>query len=479
MKTYLNYINGTWMSSQSGELLDSIDPATGALVAHTQSSTAHDVELAVQTVSDAYTGSDWGSNSHRRANALLKWADAIEARAEVLAALLTSENGKPIREARVEIAGAIDALRYCAGMARNVFGRTFQPAADNFGFIMKEPIGVVAVITPWNWPVLLLFRDLAPCLAAGNGVIIKPAERTGAITAELLALLADIPAFPAGIAALVTGLGTVVGNALVEHPAVDMICFTGSTAVGKVLMQKAAAGVKKVALELGGKSPNLVFEDADLTRAIETSCRSLFMTSGQICMAGSRLLVHESVYEKAVDIAKTFAESLRVGHGRLETTDMGPIISEKQLDKVLHYIEQGRREGRVITGGYRLRGAEYDNGLFIAPTILDNLSPSSCVVQEEIFGPVLVMEKFRTEEEAIRLANITPYGLSAGVWTKDVSRALRVARQVQAGTVWVNGYNKSYAEAESGGYKHSGIGRARGVEGLMEFTETKHVNISI
>ncbi|WAH38006.1 aldehyde dehydrogenase family protein [Alicyclobacillus dauci] len=477
-RIYGNFIDGQWQTSISQKLLDSINPATGEVVAHTQDSTVADVDRAVTSVRSAFQTTDWGKNSHRRAAALAKWADAIDEHANDLAAFLTAENGKPIREARVEIQGCSDSLRYYSGMARNVFGRTFQPAADNMGFITREPVGVVAMITPWNWPALLLFRDLAPALAAGNGVVVKPADRTGAITARFFELLEGIDEFSQGILALVTGRGATVGNALVEHRGTDMICFTGSTQVGVQIMQTAARQVKKVALELGGKSPNIVFDDADLEKAITTSCRSLFMTSGQICMAGSRLLVHESIYEDAIQLAKAYAEQLEVGDGALETTDMGPIISETQMSAVLAYIEDGRREGRVVTGGNRLSGPRYDHGFFVAPTVIADLPTTSRVIQEEIFGPVLAVQSFQTEQEAIQLANGTAYGLTAGVWAENLSRAMRVAREIQAGTVWVNGYNRNYAEAESGGFKSSGIGRTRGIDGLLEFTEAKHINIT-
>ncbi|HHY67904.1 MAG TPA: aldehyde dehydrogenase family protein [Alicyclobacillus sp.] len=478
VRTYFNYVRGEWIPTISGEVLESRNPATGEVVAYSQASTVEDVNDAVNSAVDALARSDWTSNSHRRFKALLKWAQLIEEHQSELAIQLTMENGKPIREARTEVAGAIDSLQYYAGMARNVFGRTFQPAEDNLGFITKEPVGVVAIITPWNWPVLLLFRDLAPALAAGNAVVVKPAEKTGAITARFFELLDDVPELPKGIVTLVTGKGSVIGNAIVEHPLTDMICFTGSTKVGKGIMERAAHFVKKVALELGGKSPNLVFDDADLEKAVATSCRSLFMTSGQICMAGSRLLLQEGIYDRGVELAKRYAENLIVGNGMYESTDMGPIISGDQFETIMRYIEEGRRLGNIVTGGYRLEGPEYDQGYFIAPTIIEGLGLDCSVVQEEIFGPVLVVEKFRTEQQAIDMANATPYGLTAGVWTQDVSRAFRVSRAIRAGTVWVNGYNKNFAEAESGGFKQSGLGRARGIEGLMEFTETKHINLS-
>ncbi|MBF8377632.1 aldehyde dehydrogenase [Alicyclobacillus mali] len=479
MKTYQNYIAGTWQLSSSGETCDSTDPATGHLVARTQSSTKDDVERAVAAARSAFHATDWAMNSHARSRALAAWANAIESKQENLAHLLSHENGKPIREARAEIASAVDALRYNSVMARNVCGRTFQPSRDAYGFLMREPVGVVGVITPWNWPVLLLLRDLAPCLAAGNAAIIKPAERTGAVTAALVELAADLGLFPPGILQLVTGKGSIVGAALVDHPDVDMIAFTGSTEIGQELMAKASRYVKKVALELGGKSPNILFADCDLERSVSTACRSVFMTSGQICMAGSRLLVEASVYEQALGLAKSYAESLRVGMPLDESTDMGPVISETQLKAILAFIEEGRRRGRVIAGGRRLSQPPYHCGHFIEPTVIADVPVDCSVVQEEIFGPVLVVEKFESEEEAIRLANATRYGLVAGIWTKDLDRAFRVARDLQAGTVWLNGYNRNYAEAESGGYKMSGLGRSRGIEGLYEFTELKHIHLTL
>lgn len=478
VKVAHNYIGGEWTPSGGGRIA-SINPATGEVLGYIPDSTPAEVEEAINQTRRAWRESAWGWDAHRRFRALWDWAEAIARRRQDLATLLTQENGKPLAEAYAEIDAGIDSLRYYAGMARNVFGRTFQPAADNLGILLKEPVGVVGVITPWNWPVLLLLRDLAPALAAGNAAVVKPAEATGLITAALLEILHEVESFPKGVLALVTGRGSVVGPALVEAAGTDMIAFTGSTAVGIEVMQRAAKRVKKVALELGGKSPNIVFADADLPTAVATSCRSIFMTAGQVCVAGSRLLVEEAVYPEVLRLAQAFAQRLRVGNGLDPQTDMGPLISAEQLERVLGYIAVGRQEGVLVTGGYRLTGATYDRGYFVAPTVVSDLPAQSPVVQEEIFGPVLAVQRFRSEEEAIELANGTPYGLTAGIWTQNLRRALTVARAVQAGTVWINGYNRSYAEAESGGYRQSGIGRTRGLEGLMEFTETKHVNVTL
>ncbi|MCL6592889.1 MAG: aldehyde dehydrogenase family protein, partial [Alicyclobacillus sp.] len=366
MNTYRNYISGSWETSASGQTFASVNPATGEVVAFTQSSTREDVEQAVYAARSAFETSEWAFHSSLRSRALSQWADQIERHFDTLARLLTEENGKPIREARAELASAVDALRYNSVMARNVFGRTFQPAQDAYGFITREPIGVVAIITPWNWPVLLLMRDLAPCLAAGNAAIVKPAERTGAITAEIFKLMSEIEWFPPGILQLLTGKGSVVGNALVEHPGVDMIAFTGSTEVGVQIMERASRGIKKTALELGGKSPNIMFADSDLEQAVTTACKSAFMTSGQFCMAGSRMLVETSIYEEALALAKRFAESLRIDLPQYETTELGPVISEEQMCTILRFIDEGRKYGRVVTGGYRVTDPPLHKGYYIA-----------------------------------------------------------------------------------------------------------------
>ncbi|MBX6396083.1 MAG: aldehyde dehydrogenase family protein, partial [Alicyclobacillaceae bacterium] len=411
--------------------------------------------------------------------ALLGLAHKLEENLERLATILTLEQGKTIRESRLELEGCVDTLKYFAGAARTVFGRSIQLEPANFGVIVKEPIGVIGIISPWNWPALLMIRELAPALAAGNGVIVKPASLTPAISVEIFKLIDEVPHFPKGIVSIVTGPGSSVGSALATSKKIDMISFTGDTATGKNIMQMATSNVKKLTLELGGKSPNVVFEDADLDKAIPVIGRSIFISAGQICMAGSRLVVHESIKDEVVSRLKEYAESLKVGNGIYESTDMGPLVSQSQLELVEEYCEIGRREGKIVTGGYRLSGSEYDRGYFFAPTIIDDLSPDCRVVREEIFGPVLAVQTFSTDEEALALANDTDYGLSAGVWTKNLDRAMRMSKEIKAGTVWINTYNKNFPEAEFGGYKQSGLGRTRGIDGLMEYCETKHIHFEL
>ena len=478
-KVYYNYVGAEWTESSSKELLESYNPATGELVAYAQNSTVRDVEQAIDSVAEAFRQSDWGCNPKRRYEALLGLAHKIEQNLEYLATVLTIEQGKPIRESRIELKGCVDTLKYFAGAARTVFGRSVQLEPANLGVIVKEPIGVVGIITPWNWPALLMIRELAPALAAGNGVIVKPASLTPAISVEIFKLIDEVPYFPKGIVSIVTGPGNSIGAAIVTSKKIDMISFTGDTATGKKIMQMAASNIKKVALELGGKSPNVVFEDADLEKAIPLIARSIFITAGQICMAGSRLLVHEAVKDEVVSLLKQYAENLKVGNGIDESTDMGPLVSQSQLNLVEEYCEIGRKEGKIVTGGYRLTGGEYARGYFFTPTIIEELPANSRVVREEIFGPVLAVQTFSSDEEALVLANDTDYGLSAGVWTADLNRAMWMSKGIKAGTVWINTYNKNFPEAEFGGYKQSGLGRTRGVDGLMEYCETKHVHFEI
>ncbi|WCK52570.1 aldehyde dehydrogenase family protein [Aneurinibacillus sp. Ricciae_BoGa-3] len=476
---YYNYVGGEWTESSSKEYLESINPATGEFIGYSQKSTVEDIEMAIDSVYDTFQTSDWGYNPKRRYEALLGLAQKMEENMQHLARVLTMEQGKTIRESRLELAGCVDTLKYFAGAARTVFGRSIQLEPNNYGVIAKEPLGVVGIISPWNWPALLMIRELAPALAAGNGVIVKPASLTPAISVEIFKLIAEVPQFTKGIVSIVTGPGRSIGAAMGTSKKIEMISFTGDTSTGKTIMEMATSNIKKLALELGGKSPNVVFADANLEKAIPLIGRSIFISAGQICMAGSRLLVHESIKDEVIVKLKDYAENLIVGNGLLESSDMGPVISQSQLDLIEEYCQIGRREGKVITGGYRLTGEDYDKGYFYAPTIIDELLTNSRVVQEEIFGPVLAVQSFSTDAEALALANATDFGLSAGVWTTDLNRAMKMSKGIKAGTVWINTYNKNFPEAEFGGYKQSGLGRTRGIDGLMEYCETKHIHFEI
>lgn len=427
-----NFIDGQWGSALSEETMESFNPATGEVIGLSQKSGVEDMKIAIAAARTAFETSDWKSNSTRRSDALMQWAQKLSERKEELARLLTLENGKSIRESRIELSACIDTLKYYAGMARSVFGRSINLSATSYGIIDKDPIGVVAIISPWNWPAMLMIREIAPALAAGNTVILKPASRTPLISVALVSLIDNVKEFPAGTVNIVTGPGALIGNELALNGDVDAISFTGDTSTGKTLMKQAAEKVKKLALELGGKSPNILFADANLAKAIPILAKSIFITAGQMCFAGSRVIVHESIHKQVVEGLKQEAEKLKVGNGIDETTDMGPVISESQLQRVLQYCQIGQQDAKLITGGKRLTGGIYDQGYFLEPTIFDEVPIESRLAQDEIFGPVLAIQVFKDEEEAIALANGTIFGLAAGVWTQDVSRAMRVAKKVQS-----------------------------------------------
>ncbi len=460
----------------SDEPLESRDPATGELVATVGVSTAEDVAVAVDQANAAWSRGGWRSDGAQRARVLYGFAQALRANQERLAELLTREQGKTIHEARLEIAGSAEMTEYYAGLARAVYGRSMVLKDDVQSVVLREPIGVVAVITPWNWPLTLLVRSLAPALAAGNACIVKPASFTPAITVEALELLNGQREMPPDILSCVIGSGSKVGDALVGSDGVDMIAFTGETQTGINVMKRAAEGLRKVALELGGKSPNIVFADADMDKALAGTENAIFTTCGQICTAGSRLLVEERAYDEFIDRLAEMTRRLRVGDGLVESSQLGAVVSAGQQRTILEYVDAGKKEGRLVAGGNALTGGPYDGGNFVTPAVFTDLPPRSRLIQEEIFGPVLTVQRFSDDDEAIALANSTDYGLAAGIWTQNLHRAWRVGRAIDAGTVWVNTYHHFYSEAEVGGFKRSGIGRQQGVEGIHEFTETKHIN---
>jgi betaine-aldehyde dehydrogenase len=459
----------------TGEPFPSTDPATGDVVASVRSSTVDDVRDAVARGGAAFGSSAWRNGGALRARVLWRFAERLRSRIDPLSELLSREQGKSRREARTEVLAAANLTDYYAGLARALYGRSLALGDTAHGVVLAEPLGVVGVITPWNWPLQLLMRSLAPALAAGNAVVVKPASLTPAITVEALALLADDPDLPDGILTIVLGAGGVIGDALVTAPGVDMICFTGESATGVGIMQKAATLVRKVALELGGKSPNVVFADANLDKAIAGAIDAAFTTTGQICTAGSRLLVESSIREEFVARLVARADSLALGDQLAPSTTLAPLVSLGQRSSVEHYIGIARREGTILTSEAQLPD-DLEAGSFVRPTIVADLPLDSRVVQEEIFGPVLTVHSFDSEEEAVGLANGTDFGLASGLWTSDVDRAWRVGRGIRAGTVWVNTYHHFYAETEVGGFGASGIGRQGGVQGIYEFTDTKHLN---
>lgn len=459
-----------------GETFESTDPATGEVVAELGAATPDTIDAAVASGVRAFETSDWGSNGELRARVLYGFAQAMRANEERLAELLTREQGKTIHESLIEVRSSAKMTEYYAGLARAVYGRSALLGANVTGVVLREPVGVVAVITPWNWPLVLLVRSLAPALAAGNATVVKPASITPAITVETLALLAEQPGLPEGILTCVLGSGGVVGEALVGHDGVDMIAFTGETETGIRVMKRAADGLRKVALELGGKAPNVVFADAKLDKALAGAENAIFTTCGQICTAGSRLLVEDAVYDEFLERLAAQTDGLRIGDGLDPASQLGPVASAAQQEKVLEYVGRGKAEGDLVAGGAALEGEPYECGHFVSPAIFADLPPDSSLISDEIFGPVLTVQRFADEAEAVALANASEYGLAAGLWTQNLDRAWRVGRAIRAGTIWINTYHHFYDEAEVGGFKRSGIGRQQGIEGIHEFTETKHLN---
>lgn len=459
----------------TGPAFESADPATGEVVARLSGSQARDVDDAVAAGRTAMHGR-WRDDAALRGRILHRYAEHLRAHADELAELLTREQGKRLGEARGEVLGAASHVEYYAGQARALHGRALPLGPHVHGVTLREPVGVVAVITPWNWPLTLLTRSLAPALAAGNAVIVKPASLTSAITVETLAPLAADEELPPGILSCVVGSGATVGQALVTHSGVEMIAFTGETTTGIDVMKHAADRLKKVSLELGGKSPNLVFADAPMDKALAGARAAAFASSGQICTAGSRLLLQRSVADEFLSKLGAEVDTMRVGDGLDPRTDVAPVSSRGQQRRILDYLALGREEGNLIAGGGPLDDEAYAGGCYVPPAILSDLAADSRIVQEEIFGPVLAVQLFDDEDEALELANGTEFGLAAGLWTTDLGRAWRVSRGLHTGTVWINTYNKFYSELEVGGVKQSGVGRQQGLLGIEEFTEIKSLN---
>lgn len=472
---YRNLIGGVWQGAENGRTIDLFCPCDGSPVSRVPDSGTGDVDRAVAAARDAFEHADWAFNPRLRSRCLGAWAAAMRANHEALAVRLALETGKPIGEARFELNSSIGYVEYYAAAARTLYGTSTAVEAGLLSVLAREPVGVVAAITPWNYPVTLLMRDMAPALAAGCTCVLKPATQTTGCTLAVLELLDGIPEFPKGVVNAVSGRGSVVGDALTRHPDVDMISLTGGLETGREVMKTAAATMKKISLELGGKSPNVIFADADLDKALPFALKAIFMNAGQLCTVGSRLVLEESLVDTFLPRLKEEVEKLRPGYCMDENTNLGPVISREQMDKIMGYIEIGKQCSTLVTGGRRLTENGLDKGFYIAPTIFLNPPMDSPIVQEEIFGPVLVVQTFRTKEEALAIANGTAYGLASAVWSRDIDKAMWVARRLRAGSAWVNCYNKLLPECETGGYKQSGMDRAGGAEGMLKYTEVKHL----
>ena len=475
IKRYRNLIDGVWQDAENGAMMEIHCPCDGALVSEVPASEKADVDLAVNAARNAFEHANWAFDPRLRSRCLGAWAAAMRANHEALATRLSLETGKPINEARFELNSSIGYVEYYAAAARTLYGTSTAVEPGLLSVLAREPVGVVAVITPWNYPVTLLMRDMAPALAAGCTCVLKPAAQTTGCTLAVLELLSQVPEFPKGVVNAVSGRGSVVGDALTCHPGVDMISLTGGLETGRQVMKTAADSMKKVSLELGGKSPNVIFADADLDKALPFALKAIFMNAGQLCTVGSRLVLEESLVDTFLPRLKEEVEKLRPGYCMDENTNLGPVISQEQMEKILGYIEQGKQCATLVTGGHRLTENGLDKGFYIAPTIFLNPPMDAPIVQEEIFGPVLVVQTFRTREEALEIANGTEYGLASAVWSRDIDKAMWVARRLRAGSAWVNCYNKLLPECETGGYKQSGMDRAGGVDGMLKYTEIKHL----
>lgn len=460
----------------SGAERASTDPATREPVAVVLESTAEDCELAISLARNAADRTYWSTSPKRRSDAMHAWASALIEHIDHLAELLTREQGKPLAEARIEISAAADQFRFYAGLTRVFSGRAVSPAIGVECVAKQEPMGVVGIITPWNWPLILLAKSLAPALAAGNACVIKPPEHTPAIVIAALSIMLDAAEVPDGVITCVTGPGSSVGSALVGHPLVDMIAFTGSVGVGRELAAQAGRALQPVVLELGGKSPTIVFADANLDKAVQGILAGSLTTSGQMCTAGSRVIAESSIVPKLRAALRDAVSGLAVGDGLDSATRIGPLISERQWERVNEYVAEGKANGDVVFEGSAPVGEDGETGFFVAPILIEGLPRESSLHREEIFGPVVTLQSFESEDEIIAEANAVEFGLAASVWTSDVSRAWRVSRALNVGTVWVNTHNQFYPEIEVGARKQSGFGDAQGIAGLSRFTRAKLVN---
>jgi aldehyde dehydrogenase (NAD+) len=484
VQTFPLFINGKWEQASSGETFDVFNPANGQLVAKVAKGTTADVDRAVKAARDAFDQGDWRNmNPKDRSKVLYAISYQIAEHAEELAYLEAISSGGTVRRiGNSDILQMVDLFQTLAKFTVDYpFSETlpvppFPGPAHNF--IWREPIGVCAAITPWNLPMVIATWKIAPALAMGNTIVLKPASYTPLSTLKLAEIISTV--VPPGVINVVTGSGTVVGEALVNHPQVDKVAFTGSTEVGRRIMELASGTIKKTTLELGGKSPNIILEDADLSIALPGSLFGVFLHSGQLCESGTRLFVPDKLYDQVIAGLVALTNKLKLGNPLDPTTDVGPVISEKQQETILSYIEAGIQEGAtLVCGGKEVKVPGCEDGYFIEPTIFSNVTNEMKIAQEEIFGPVLSVIRYSDVEDAIRMANDTIYGLAAGVWTRDVNKAYDVARKLQAGVVWINDWHMLRSDAPFGGYKQSGIGREMGVQSLDAYTQVKHVHTSM
>ncbi len=471
------FIGGQWRPAQSGKTFETLNPSTEEVNAQVAEGDAADVDAAVQAARKAFDSGPWSRmDARQRGKLMYKLCDLIEDEIDELAALESLDNGKPFSDARwVDIPLAVDALRYYAGWADKIHGQTIPVNGNFFTYTRREPVGVVGQIIPWNFPMMMVSWKWGPALASGCTIVMKPAEQTP-LTCLRLARLAQKAGIPDGVINVVPGFGPTAGAAIVQHPGIDKVAFTGSGETAQVIMRQAAHSLKRLTFELGGKSPNIVFADANLTAAAIGAQVAIYLNQGQCCCAGSRLFVEDSIHDQFVESVVQTSRQRKVGDPFDPTTQQGPQIDKTQFDKIMDYIELGKKEGATCATGGKRVGSK---GFFIEPTVFTSVEDSMAIAREEIFGPVLSVLKFSDTDELVRRANATHFGLAAAIWTRDIARAHDVARRLRAGTVWVNCYDVLDAAAPFGGFKQSGFGRELGERGLDPYLETKTVTVSL
>ena len=481
MKIGKMFIDGEWVLSSNNETRDIINPYDSSVITKVAEGTVEDTKRAIKAAKKAFYEDGWGDTpAYERAALLNKFADEMEANVSEIAKIETLNTGKALIESEYDVYDSVNILRYYAGIVTQPTGQTYQLNDPNVqAMTVREPLGVCGLIVAWNFPISLAIWKIAPALAAGNTIVFKPSEITPLSAIKMFEIMEKV-GYPKGVVNLVMGSGATCGNEISESLDVDKVAFTGGIVTGRKIMKAATSNMKGVCLELGGKSPNIIFADADFDTAVDYGLFGMFYNQGEVCSAGSRILVEDTIYDKYLESLIEGAKKIKIGNGLDEGVKMGPLVSEAHMNKVLKYIEIGKKEGaKIVLGGHRIMKPGYEKGFFVEPTIFVDTKPDMRIVQEEIFGPVVVIQKFHGEEEAIKLANDTTYGLAAGVFTNDNAKALRVIKKLRAGITWVNTYGPVYPEAPWGGYKQSGIGRELGTYGLDDYTEVKQININL